>query len=52
MRKWIIRMLYKFFSFCFQILLYGCYVSWSYLTPEDVNHYTDWLGPRDVQAKE
>ena len=44
--------LYKFFSFWLNAVINGCYVTWNYLTLEDVNHYTDWLGPIDVQAKE
>lgn len=51
-KKTIIRIIFKFFTFWFQLFTDGAYTTWRFLTPEDVNYYEEWLGPKETQQQE
>ena len=51
-KKCIIRMLYKFFVFLFQLFTNGNLTTWRYLSEQDVDYYSEWLGPKEIQDKE
>ena len=46
-RRVIIRWFYKFFTTLFQLFTNFNFVTWKRLQMQDVNHYAEWLGPRD-----
>ena len=47
LKKLVISWIYKFFIFWFQAITNANFVSWNYITPEDVNFYQEWLGPKE-----
>ena len=51
-RKCFIRVCYKVSTFLFQLITNFHFVRFKRLTMEDVNHYTEWLGPVEVQERE
>ena len=52
LRSMIIRWAYKFSTFWFQLITNFNIVTWKKLTPQEVNYYEEWLGPREEQEKE
>ena len=51
-KKCVIRSLYKFFVFLFQLFNNGNLTTWKYLSEQDVGYYSEWLGPKEVQERE
>lgn len=51
-RKPFIRWCYKVFTFLFQLITNFNVVTFNKLTLDDVDHYQEWLGPKEQQTVE
>ena len=51
-RKCFIRWYYRIACFLFQLISNFNIVTWKTLSMQDVNHYEEWLGPRETQEAE
>ena len=51
-RSTLIRLWFKMMTTLFQFFVNFNIATWRKLTPEDVNYYEQWLGPRQEQLKE
>ena len=46
-RRRALRWSYKFFCYIFMVLVEFTFVTWRYVDPKEVNHYSEYLGSKE-----